>query len=62
MPSSKLQLNLEIFHEIPRYWTLTSLVSSESSQKKEKMKKNSHLVNIPQNVEPNEDYIIAEPK
>jgi len=39
MPSSKLQLKQENFHEIPRYWTLTSLVSSESSQKKEKMNK-----------------------
>jgi hypothetical protein len=44
MPSSKLQLKQENFHEIPKYWTLTSLVSSESCQKKEKMqkKKNSH--------------------
>jgi hypothetical protein len=39
IPSSKLQLKQEKFHEIPKCWTLTSLVSSDSSQKKEKMKK-----------------------
>jgi hypothetical protein len=31
-------------------------------KKRKKWKQNLHLVNIPQNVEPNEDYIIAEPK